>query len=1423
MVNEADRPLYVSETAHFHAVCKLALEHIMPKFSALSQIWKHSDGDRSTQLTTDMIRCTINACLFGLSLAPFFAIETPLHFSSFWANLKTLSDEMFGLLDDNTVVEFNASQHFTELLLQSIHSLLAGFSSSELYRLTSTNPHLLDFLTSVVEKLDRRRADAVTSSAGFSDDLMDLDDEFISQRSSLRMEVLRGALPREDIPVEMSTISFYSILNVRLRLIVAMNGRQDQTDVVPSAFFDWLLSMTDEEILSCRPLFLEMFRTELPIGDDDATRLVMRVGDIIASDEYERCEIALLLCLDVLIGLVSKWSNNSSNELAESASQLYQWFIQVAFPKKITSPTVEKIMGILLFHLMENHEDYGVALAMPSPRSSLFEIIQQSSVVVKFSISTQISRIFELFILKEHDHVFVDILQNLPSDPDWIEGIAYRLFVLAKLASRWSTLLRRCIYHIFETPGRIPSSIAHATRCLVDVSVALNADSPQQLFALFAPQLLYTWLESEAIEDIPYEIFGFSSLKDLVEAAQHEATALMIMRGQDEAAERLAMTLGLTPSSHLQRCFSKTIAYSIAHDISTPRSDATKKTGEARVRKQLGSELYFECVNLHFVDIIATLFNIIDQEDNIEKTFLKNEKLAYAAKVMNDMKSMSSSDIILPPNQQPTFKAKYLTGEIQHLCSRTAHEVTDLYTPSLVVFIARKLLDTIHPSLGSLHACAVLRKLRILISLAGDTAIEGYPLEMLLQATRPFITDPECAEDAIGIVQYLLIRGYGYLVQIPTFLAGTALSILGSLRAFLNFGRGDTAKDSQYTATISKAELFHTWIGDYLNKYDSPSLKGSAKSNFYSMVQSAHGVQNMGNARIGTLESNLLRKLLEDEKLGGSLLDSPSRKLALSMLCSEFDRPISFREDIFGNDEIAISNAVIVWKSCRNKNVSRDYLAWAARVLGRAFAASGNIHEELLQESSLTEVKELSRLIKGDINSKTCILSLVQALTLSDDRTVGGMAESALRVVIATSEDTLLIQCRQSLSDSLYIASTWIPYQVPPSDTQNKRPADMKDTDPFGENVINRENWLRDLALALLDIVEGDAILQAIAPIIASITGFAEQVFPFVLHLTLSNQSDKQQSIKKQLSNSFNTWFGKYEVVDKNKLGMLINSILYLRTQPLPQERSSADRLHWLELDYIRVATAASSCGMFKTALLLIEESFSEIAKPRKDLSRTVHSQNTDTTNELLLKVYEGIDDPDLYYGVQQSANLSTMLARLEYEKDGSRSLAFRGAQYDSDLRRHDPRSVEDSDHLVKALDVLNLSGISHSLLQAQQNIGISPSIEAMFRTARKLEQWDIPVPNTYSHNAVTVYKAFQIINTVTDRKQMMHSVNESLCSTMESLVQKDLTSSALHDSLQSLAVLVELDELLCTDGSNQLEEMLSRFQTRSSWMKTGR
>jgi serine-protein kinase ATM len=1418
-IHESDR--LSDGSAHGLPTRRLILELFVPKFQSLMEDWESHSTEESLRVSTDTLRSTASACVLGCLL---LSLITDINLQQLQAQLLEILTSLtnFALAQIRMGVE---TQSLVESVLQAVQPYLPESNSAELTHLYEHNSKLHQFFNELVDCLRLRQSVFEDVAIVRVDDPMDVDDMFDTQRSRPRESESSERVARRDLSMASSPAAFYSVAMAQLVLVSTSSKMSKATAGIPPGFVQYMIGLSPTETLLCRQMIHDILQSDLSIQPTDFPRLLEHVGKILSSPEYVCCEVALGLCLDVLTNLVSIWTNPEEGDIVENAVQLYEWLIDVVLPKRRPSPNVQVGLANLFSELMRVHPAYGETRQLPSARTCLFEILQKGPIPVKFFIAEKLPNLFGLFVLKHHNEILGDVLQSLPSDPEWAEGIAFRLKVLGVLASRWSTLIRLCTYYILEVPGRLSDSIKHATRCLADVSKALSLGNTRELFQLFASQLLYTWLRLEPIEKFPFEIFGYKSLQEFFKDNREEITALMVMRDQDDGVLNVARILEVSVEELLQLCFSRVIAYNVAHDISIPHSADVKKyvTGETRVRKRLGKEVYFNLINRQFADIIALFFNLIDQEEQIvEKSFDKDPSLHYAAEVLNHIKSMSSSEVSLPPNQQPAFKARYLTSEIEHLCERTEYEVAKLYSPAMVVFIARHIINSIHPALGSLHACAVLRKLRVLIALSGATAREGYPIEMLLQAVRPFITDSECANDAIGITQYLLARGAPYLSTSPSFVAGISLTILASLRVFLESSPATTTQQSQYRSTKSKAQSFHTWLGSYLANYNPTLLEGPSKAAFRTIIQSAHAFQAEGNADSGSAESELLLELLEDERSGRRLLNKPSRTLAFSLLYSNFKQPTSFRNDVLGSDDRAVAFAPTVWNFCQDAPTSGSFLAWAAKIIGRAFAATGHIHQQLLQESVLRRIMEFGSASSNERSSKTCLLQLLQNLTLGDNFRTAGLAEAILRVIVTSPDTPLDVTetsiCRESLSNSLYEASNWTPYHVPASDMlilQVNAPID-----PFGADSILQPHWPRMLAMSLVQSVPSETILYALQCLLRDAEGFAEEAFPFIVHLVLSLQWNESQTVKRQLSKSLRLWLGSEQVLEASHIKLLMNTLLYLRAQPSPGETSSADRMHWLDVDYTKAAEAAVKCGMFKTALLFVEISVSESTRT----SRRSSACKSTEPQELLLQIFKHIDDPDIFYGLQQSASLATVLERLEYENDGMKSLAFRGAQYDVHLRRKEKSSTSDAQALVDALGMLSLDGLSHSLLQSQQTISMDAhSMKRMFQTARKLEQWDLPMPASYDNEAFTMYKTFQVVNLSEDRGSIVKAVEEGLRTTLCSLVQTATKTDSIHASLQTLAALTELDEILSASSSEQFEEMLARFHGRSTWMRTGK
>ncbi|KJZ72868.1 Serine kinase TEL1 [Hirsutella minnesotensis 3608] len=1407
----SSKPNQPAESGNFYASRKLILELLYPKLEELGDLcesWTKRATDGGSQISLERFQSLFSACIVGVMLVPQVSDLNSTQSSTVEAKLVDLAGKSLAIALDS--VEPLSS---INLVLRLLATCLPDLTTDNLSQLHGENLAFLRLLTSVTTMIDNKQS-AFSSSIS---DSMDLDDEFDSQHTNATTQTSQLMIPRQTSQMSTSPRAFYTETKARLALFRVLYGDASQIGLVPNIWLDEFLSMTDDDLLSCHRLLVEITASDLTISAENALTLVQRLGAIISDSEYQCCEVALTACVEVVDGLHRVWLADGQ-ELSERVGDLYNYFIKVCLSSNLFSPRAQISMARLLFTLLSVDSAYGKNLGLDSCRTSLLYILNSGPMKIKYFIADRIAGIFDLYILLLHDEVFVDVLDNLPKNPDDVSGIAFRLLVLSRLACRWPTLLRRCIYHIFETPGRIRQAEEYATWCLADIASHLKLSSPKELFRLFSRQLLYTWMETDSLEDIPFSIFGYDDLGSLLHSAQQEATALAIMRNQDAASADLARLLDSSEIDLLQRNFSTSLSYCMIFADAFGASDKGK--GEERIRKRLGSKLYVEAIYINFADIISLFFDLIDQENSPERVFRRHPDLTYAADNLETIKSISHSPASLPPNQQPMFPAKYVINSLFRLCQGTEFQFHELWTPPLVASVTRKLLSTVHPALGSLHACSVLRKVRLVVCLAGPVALESYCLELLLNSTRSFVVDSECADDALGLSQYLLAGGSQYLKVRPSFLAGYALSTLASLRVFLESSQSSTTQESQFKATMNKAQKFHAWLRDYLAKYKSSEFSSNLQAqSFVDVTQSAGHIRSSGSAEKGTSESKLLLEILKDGASEHGLLNDSSRELALRLLCSDFTVPRANDEDIIGNDQEAILLAGAVWRSCEAQDMTSSYLTWSGRVLGRSFSASGGIPEGIICETSLSQYKKMAP--GGSNSSEMGLLHLLQELTADQDSILAGLSEAALRAAVSQAilqeEDSLVAACQKTLSEALFLASQWKSYRSPPSESPTVTV--IPDSQSVWSEDIASPHWLSRLSVHLARCVSESILLSVLPPILSDVRVFAEKSFAFIVHLVLSGELQQQQNVKRHLSTAMNTWLASTEAGARSNLKLLINTILYLRTQEYPRESSIEDRLHWLDIDYNVAASAASRCGMYKTALLFVELiAFENTRKSR----RSSMSRETDV-DDTLLTIFENIDDPDTYYGLPEDASLSKVLARVEYEREGTKTLAFRGAQYDSNIRIRDPEANSDAQALVGALGALGLSGLSHSVLQLHQDLESSPSaLESTFKTARRLEIWNLPAPPATEHHTVAVYRAYQSMHRATGPETVRSVVYDGFSRIMRSLAQTSVNATMIRGRLAALAALSELDDLLNLNDSTEMSRALQLFRDRSQWMRSG-
>ena len=1407
----------ISES-QFQALCDLILDCLNTEVSYLlsSNLFNDSESDLNLNSDTTAILASLCAVTFAITS------HAKVRRSS---KASVLRNDALKLLHSTT--KLILIHHDREPLVLVILSVLGPLLSPS--RLRSGG---LDMATSGCQVLATDFGPAFWLRLETSDGTELVDEEMMETGRSSQSQTTMSKLDNQDprftwdwLSVETSSSAWLISMKHRIYL-ASLAGDLDKFEppspwLVPHEFVEYLTKLPVREFVLSQKFVTELLDANVFLNIESTELLFDYVGHAIGDHDFRRTEALITLCVKIMTGLADTWIN-ADGDLGGMSKDIYKWLIDTIIKQKAASPFAFLQISRLLRRVIELRPDYLESLPIPSPRTSLFQILEAGTASLKYELGMQLSSLFGLFILKEHDHILDDVMSSIPMQSDWIEGTALRIFVLSHLGSSWSTLIRRCIYAVVEAPALVPASARFAKACLEHLARALDLSSSRDLFKLFMSQILYTWLNTQTLESIPYSIFGYDSLVTLASDVQHEITAQVVMRGRESEASALSNLFGQPYPSLLEASFAKSAAYCIARDAAVaPDVDPQAADGAKRLRKVLGKEQFVSLISRRFPEILASFFKIVDREDSIIKRFQRKEIHASAFNAYDEILSSGTSTAGLTVSQQPSFKATCLVDEIEYICDRSGHDAEGLWSPTLYVYVFRELVDTIHPALGDFHTCAVVRRIRILVSMAGEVALQDYPLEMALHSLRPFLTQSQCAEDVMGLFRYLFTHGAAYLELVPSFVAGLLISSLTSLRIFLDTPQDSTTQESDYRATMSKAQDFHSWIGAFATDYHPSALDEDSDHAFQAIVEAARKLRSAGNAKSGTYESDLLLELLKDRQSGRNLIDEPSHNLILDLLCRNFEVPSSYRDDILGNDEDAAACVPIVLKTIERKGGGTDYSIWGARVLGRAFAGKGYVDKGLTYEvdEQITDGAHSDSQTHHMSNSRREIIDKLSQLLLTDDLRDVGLSERALQMISTKAKnDASLRECVDSLPQTLTCALTWKPFSAPQPKCPRASPQSFTEAAQL-EGGIPDQVWVQRTCSSLVNAFGKDPLLSELPLLIEAIKGLPEKIFPFVLHLALLLDPGKT-GVKAIMTTAINQGFQNFHESIAGHSKHIINAILYLRTQPRPNESTKADRCHWLDIDYRSAAEVAAQCNMFKTALISLEISFSEEMQMKR--SRRSSGVKYKTPVELLMRIFRNVDDKDLFYGIQQPSELSSMMDQLEFENPSFKALSFRGAYFDGEIRQDGAPKQESEVGVIKLLDTLELNGLSSSILSTINKQG-STSREAMFQTARKLERWDISSPSNDSTQAVTLFRAFQSIHDEADAEAVKASINSGFSMAAKSILNGKLAAADARRVLSTLAVLTEIEDVLTSRGPDQLHKTWRNMHVRDEWMLTHR
>lgn len=1247
-------------------------------------------------------------------------------------------------------------------------------------------------------------------------DSMDIDDDFDSQPARLTRQTQFVDCVRDDTGTATDVTTLRACVAAYLSLItmtVELATTEDQVHSIPPKFARHICSMDRHELYACRPLLDAIAQSKFRFDHQDAIAILEHVAVVFLQEyDFERCEPAILLCLELLGGFYAQWTQSDIDK-ERIGDQIFNWAMKNVLRPGIASTRVQIRFALVCYQLAQSQ--------YPLARTTIFDLFGLGDCRVKFRTSSLIAEVLSRWKLTEHDEAFETLRkEHLPNDLTWLEQIAMRLEVVSRLAIRWPTLRRRCVYSIYETAAAVNAgSRSHATWCVRRIAESLSLQDSPTFFRLYAPQLLYTWLATDQLETAPYEIFGYATLEDLILNVEHEVVAQLVMRRKRAELDRLAASSSKSVTQLLQGSFPRACAYAMFWDMVHTPKDATEQNSETMLYTLLGSSAHLKLVEQHLHEILAIIMCTTSDVEQAPKAMARKKLYGSQGRRYDEMVNMCSSSLHLPAQQQPSFPVKYLIDLLERLCRRASLEAKDLWSAGRLTYCVRTLLEQMSPAYGSLHACTYIRKMRLTIALAGDVALTGYPLQMLIHALRPRITDQYCAADAIGILQYLFLEGKSSLCTSISFVAGSAVSILLSAKSFLSTAQDSTTQDTQFTNTKQQATEFHAWFDKYLKDFADGVQEPSHRDRFRSITRNAALSGSEGSAQTGTAEGRLLMDLLLDGQSRSPILERPSRFALIESLQHSFAKVPSSSDDIISSDEHAKAFASQLLVLLRRPRGNPRFRAWAARTIGRAFSTSNKAHS-ILRQSSL-EARDSKRIQEALASvttpiQKACMLSRVKILSILEDTLRStrpdecAAAEEAIRSIIEHfANDVETSQCVELTLSTALQTALHIPERG--SGKPIIAPKSVLEAGlPNSETPV--DEWIAELSIAMVAPHFRDPLLGAASTFIRKIPRLAETLFPYLLHLALQVEFSGKRTTAAHLSQVIKSWFARESASAVTSNKVLLQGLLYLRKQPVPFEVTYNDRDKWLDLDYIQAARAATCCGWYNTGLQVAETHIPEILESSRRTSNVVMGTLPD---DLMIKIYENLEDPDSFYGAPRADGLHAILDRLNFEHDGYRGLLFRGARIDSQIRRTGEVRHDDAHGMAQSLLDLNLNGLAHVTLSNMPTGEAGPDMtNSTLEVARKLQQWDVKLPGPSVEAPAVVYEALQAINSATTGERVREIIESSYLKIISNVTQPS-SHSATTRAFIGLACLEEMDEMLSCTTLTSFESVCTVLSNR--------
>lgn len=1233
-----------------------------------------------------------------------------------------------------------------------------------------------------------------SNAAAFDDDDLVMDDSFevaVGTRSSKGGTQVSEHENKTNDHVMHEQISCARLFS---KLVDPEHASRSSNSDGSNVFISELGNMSASDIIAGRHVILNLSTFGVALQE----HLVYSILDILSDTvlktyEEERCDDGFQTVLRFLLKSFDTWINPSTAELRGLSLDLYEFFVSAALSQDALSFDSQKLFTDLLIRIWQRNGDFGQSEESPpiSVRTALFQLVAKGTVSLNMYQGQVMDVIFSYFTATNHDILFDDLLSNLAIDADWLEGIAVRLYFLARLGARWPTLLRKAVYHIFDAAGQIPSCMGLACSAISEIVSSHRFSNGKYLFRSFCSQLIYTWMTEHELSEMPFQIFGYESLKELVLDNADETAAQCFLSDRHSELNLINELIETTSVELVRTRFSSSFAYIIAHDIA---GDGSKQHLEANVKDLFPSKTeYVTLVREKLPEITTKILLSTSVDAGLYRSLEKKPALSYAASGLQQMLNFASDTSSQPPASQPAFRGRHLVETFERVARRAGITFNDLFRCAPFTACVRGLVDSQIPQLGSIHTRAILQRLRILCALGKESLRFRYPAELILRTVWRLLLDDACADDAVGVAHFVFDQQVRMLDTQSSWLAGSILYTLATLQTAALTQHDPLTQDSQRKRIISHHDRLRTWLIQFATGMEvhdgDPSM-----SMFRRLIRLCCQVRYPTNLIDDTNAVEYLLLLLDDESGAKPLLTKEYREGLICLVLQHSDRPKSGGKT---SVQDISRHAGRLWQYAKCIEVPASTRSWLGAVVGTTYAFNGRHTLEMgLSKPEGQDHASKASFDDAVLASQAIIIDHLVSLLWSEHSVMASAAESALRQLTSFSSTrgntTLLQLIPRHVFEALSL-------DFPTNTVQSVN----RDLNAATTKMETAEKWIIDLSEQMIVQADGDSLLSALRPIIR-FADFTAKVLGSLAHLFLASESAASEDRRKWLSKALRDAFVQIPSVPVETTTRLLEVVTYLLNQPMRTEKTRAERFNWLNVDFLIVINKALDAGA-PTHALYFSESLPKIKPSSSRSARKSFGQCdtlvSDVSLDVLRSIYDAIGERDTVYCAERPPSMLSVLRKSDLEDDAFKSLVLHSACLDASFMMGSPDYVEHTAQMVKALGKMQLDSLVRQLVNQSRQFTDSGGDRSALSPAQRLYEWDIGVPESSHIASVTLFTAFQGLDNSSTVADFRPELEMATAQVVNTAMATATSSSENDDLLQCLALITDIQSLMsCHD-----------------------